>query len=92
MNLHYVAVINWSLRLLATLRQKFIHRSCGIILHEGVLFPTVWCLSYYREKEERKGLEVPCKYYYYCGPTKDPELIRDPAIIFVIMLFPPATK
>ena len=29
---------------------------------------------------------------YYCGPTKDSALIRDPASIFVIMLFPPATK
>ena len=28
----------------------------------------------------------------YCEPTKDPALIRDPAFIFVIMLFYPATK
>ena len=37
-------------------------------------------------------LEVPCKYNYYCGPTKDPALIRDPVFIFAIMLIPPATK
>ena len=28
-------------------------------------------------------------YNYYCGPTKDLALIRDPAFISVIMLFPP---
>ena len=39
-----------------------------------------------------KGLKVPYKYNYYRGPTKDPALIRDPPFIFVVMLFPPATK
>ena len=45
-------------------------------------------------RRKGKGLEVPCKYNYYCGPTKDPALIRDPALIqdpafiFVILLFP----
>ena len=38
-------------------------------------------------RSKGKGLEVPCKYYYYCGPTKDP------AFIFVIILFPqPLTR
>ena len=40
----------------------------------------------------RKGLEVPCKYNYYGGPTTDPALIRDSAFILDIMLFPQATK
>ena len=43
-------------------------------------------------RRKEKGLEVPCKYNYYSGPTKDPALIQDPTFIFVIMLFPPATK
>ena len=30
-----------------------------------------------------KGLEVLCKYSYYCGPTKDPALIRDLAFILL---------
>ena len=43
-------------------------------------------------RRKGKGLELPCKYNYYCRPTKDPVLIRDPAFIFVIMVFSPATK
>ena len=42
----------------------------------------------------RKGkvLVGPFRYNYYCGLTKDTALIRDPVFIFVIMLFPLATK
>ena len=45
-------------------------------------------------RREGKGLVVtgPCRYNYYCGPTKDPAVIGDPAFIFNLMLFPPATK
>ena len=49
-------------------------------------------LSYYWEKEEGKGLEVPCKHIYYYGSTKDPAFIWDLTFIFAIMLFLPATK
>ena len=38
-----------------------------------------------------KGLVVPCKYNYCCGPTKDQALIQNLAFIFLIILFPPAT-
>ena len=62
------------------------------ILHEGALLSSVQRLSYNWEKKERKGLEVQSEYNYCCGPTKDPALIQDPAFIFVIMLFPSATK
>ena len=41
---------------------------------------------------KEKALKVPCKYNYYHGPTKDPALIRHSPFIFVIMLFPSATK
>ena len=37
-------------------------------------------------RRKGKGLEVPCKYNYYCGPTKDPMLIWELVFIFVIML------
>ena len=43
-------------------------------------------------RRKGKGLVEPFRCNYYCGPTKDPALIRDPAFIFVIMLFSPATK
>ena len=36
-----------------------------------------------------KGLEVPCKYSCYCGPTKNLVLM---AFIFVIVLFLLATR
>ena len=39
-----------------------------------------------------KGLQVQCTYNFYYGSTKHPAFIWDPACIFVIMLFPPATK
>ena len=39
-------------------------------------------------RRKGKDLKVSCKYDYYCGPTKDSELIWDPVFIFVIMLFP----
>ena len=32
-------------------------------------------------RKKGKGLEVPCNYNYYCGPTKDPALIRDQAFL-----------
>ena len=70
-----------------------LQRPYGIILHEGTLSSAVRHLLYYWKKEEKKRLIVgPRRYNYYCGPTKDPVLIRDLAFIFVIMLFPPATK
>ena len=39
-------------------------------------------------RSRRKGLEVPCKYSYYCGPTKDPALIQDLVFIFATIVFP----
>ena len=65
---------------------KFIHRSCGILLHEGALLSTVWCLSYFWKKEERKSLEVHVNIFYYKS-TKDPAFNQDPVFIFLIMLF-----
>ena len=38
-------------------------------------------------RRKGKGLVAPFRYNDYCGPTKDPALIRDPAFILVIMLF-----
>ena len=44
-------------------------------------------------RRKGKGVVGPFRYNYYCGPpTKDPASIRDPAFIFVILLFLPATK
>ena len=43
-------------------------------------------------KEKVKGLVGPYRYNYYCEHTKDAALIQDLAFIFIIMLFPPATK
>ena len=43
-------------------------------------------------RRKGKGLVGPFRYDYYCGPTKDPALIGVPAFIFVILLFPPASK
>ena len=40
-------------------------------------------------RRKGKGLVGPFRYNYYCGCTKDPVLIWNPAFIFVIMLFPP---
>ena len=61
--------------------QSEIHRSCDIVLHDGALLCAVWRLLYYCEMEERKGLEVPCKYNYYYGSKKDPAFIRNAAFI-----------
>ena len=41
---------------------------------------------------EKSLIEIPCKYNYNGGPTKDPALSRDPVFNFVIMLIPSATK
>ena len=62
------------------------------MLHEGALSSAVRRLSYYWEKEKRKDLVGPFKYNYHCGATKDLVLIQDPAFIFIVMLFPQATK
>ena len=43
-------------------------------------------------RRKGKGSSVGPSRYNYCEPTKDPALIQDPAFIFVIMLFSPATK
>ena len=48
------------------------------------------CINTGRRKG--KGLVVPCRYNYCCGPKIDPALIRDLAFIFVIMLFFLATN
>ena len=43
-------------------------------------------------RRKGKGLVGPFRYDYYCGPTKDPALIQDPAFIFGVMLFPQPLK
>ena len=88
MNLQNTAVIKNS----QVLGSTPLHRPFGIILHERALSSAVQRLLYYW-KEEKKRLKVgPSRYNYYCVPTKDQALIRDLAFIFVIMLFPLATK
>ena len=77
-------------RWLHWLQWKPIHRSHGITLHEGAVSSGVCHITGRRRK--RIGLEVPSEYNYYCGATKHLALIQDLALIFVIMLFPPATK
>ena len=68
---------------MAALHHKFIHTSRIIILHERALSSAVCHIT--RRSSKGKSLEVPCKYNYYCGPTKDPVLIQNPEFIF---LFP----
>ena len=80
MNLQYMAVINSS-QIVGHMQQNFIHRLCGIVLHERALSFAVRCVSYYWEKEERKRLTF--RYNYYCGPIKYPVLIQDPAFILL---------
>ena len=43
-------------------------------------------------RRKGKDLEVPCKYNYYDGSTKDPAFIQNRVFIFVTMLFPLATN
>ena len=62
-----------------------------MLSHEGALLSTVQCLPYYWEKEERKGLEVQCKYNFIMDLQKT-SFYSKPGVFFVIMLFPPATK
>ena len=40
-----------------------------------------------RRSRKGKGLEVPCKYMYYYGSTKNLAFIRDQVFSFIIMLF-----
>ena len=92
MNLLYVVVINNS--------QIVCHNTLEIYSQ------ITWCSNTQRrsvvrclssiillEKENRKRLiKILCKYIYYGVSTKDLVLIRDPAFISVMMLFPLATK
>ena len=78
---------------------KIIHRLHGILLHKAALLSVQYTIplgtckeGHYWEKGKGKGLEVSCKYIYYYGSTKDTVFIRNPSFIFVILLFPPATK
>ena len=72
---------------MAALRWKLIHTLHGIILCEG---PCCLLSSIYHITGRRKGkgLEVPYKYNYYAGPTKEPVLIQDPALILLQCYFP----
>ena len=51
--------------------QKIIHRSFGLLLHEGPL----WSVILLGEGGKEKGLEVSCKYISYYGSTKDSAFI-----------------
>ena len=95
MNLQYVAVINDSqiVAISHTPSKVYLPQIMWYyITRRGSVVCCQASISYYWEKEERKGLVGQFRYDYYCGPTKDPALIRDPTFIFVILLFPPATK
>ena len=61
---------------------------------KGLFHPLSGICHITERRRKGKGLILPCicRYNYYCGPTKDPALIRDLAFIFVIMLFSLATK
>ena len=94
MNSQYVAVINDSqvighspskLSLLTVdhVVLYYMERFCRPL--SGVYHITV-------RRRKGKGLVGPFRYDYYCGPIKDPALIRVPAFIFVILLFPPVSK
>ena len=86
MNLQYVTVIKDSYSWLQSVRNLFKdHMTLYYMKGLGVCHIT-------GRRRKGKGLEVSCKYNYYCGPTKFPALIRDPAFIFVIMQFCPANK
>ena len=84
MNFQYVAVINDS-QIVGKSDHEVLYYMKGLCrLLSGVHITG--------RRRKRKGLVGLFRYNYYCGPMKDPALIRDPAFIFVIMLFPPATK
>ena len=94
MNLQYVAVINDSQIIghppsklsLLTVDHVVLYYTEGLCcLLSGVYHITV-------RRRKGKGLVGPFRYDYDCRPTKDPVLIRDPTFIFVILLFPLATK
>ena len=87
MNLQYVAVIKDSQIVGNTPLEIF--SSHGIILHKGLFCLLSGICHIAGRRRKGKGLEVPCKYTYYCGPTEDPVFIQDPAFIFVtIVIFP----
>ena len=88
MNLHNATVIKDSQIVGYTLLQ----RPRGIILHEGALSSTVQNLLNYWKKEEKRFIVGSHRYNYYYGPPTDPALIQDPVFIFILMLFPLATK
>ena len=71
---------------------SYIRRSRGIILYEGLCCVLSGVCHITGRRRKGKGLVGPFRYNYYREPTKDPALIRDPAYIFVIMLFSPAIK
>ena len=94
MNLRYMAVINRS-----QIRDSWPYSveilfTDHVVLYytKGLCYPLSGVCHITGRRRKGKGLVAPFRYNYYCGPTKDPALIRDPAFIFVIMLFPLASK
>ena len=89
MNLQYVAVIKDS-QIVGTPSEIADH----MVLYytNGLCCPLSDVCHTTGRRRKGKGLEVPGKYNYYCGPTKDLTLIRHPEFIFVITRFPLATK
>ena len=76
MNLQYMAVIKDSQIFSHSVRNLFTDHM-ELYYTKGRCHPLSSIGHITRRMKKGKGLEleVPCKYNYYCGPTKDPELI-----------------
>ena len=96
MNLQHVAIINDSQIVGHTPSKLYLPGTDHVVLcyTKGLCRPLsgVYHITGRRRKKRLS------RYNYYFGPTKDtvliqdPALIQNPAFIFVIMLFLPATK
>ena len=94
MNLRYMAVINRSqIRDSWSYSVEILFTDHMVLYYtKGLCCPLLGFHHIIGRRRKGKGLVAPFRYNYYCGPTKDLALIRDLALIFVIMLFPPASK
>ena len=84
MNLQCVALIKDSSIVGCSLSEIYSHPDHVVLYYTKSLCRLLYGVCHITGRRRKgKGLEVPCKYTYYCGPTKDPALIRDSALFML---------
>ena len=83
MDSQYVAVIKDS-QIVGTPLEIYSHADHMVLYYTKGLCHLLSSICHITGRRGKgKGLEVPCKYNYYCEPTKEPALIRDPEFILL---------